>query len=473
MSQPEGHKVDSILRLLKNENSTDKKAIYLLSLSELYNTTDKIKSLMFAKEAMDYAYASKFDTLKIRCLARLAGNYLETDDLAKASKYYKMQLELERKLNDLTGQAYTNFNLSLLYNDIDDPVNSLKYLRKSSALIKQTDIKDNFLLFSIKLVTAGNWYKLNNLDSAKSYYNNQAVLKALMDNQLDGILISYHYDAAKFYLKIKDYDNCKARLNLMHSAELQYNNYELESYRLILLSQLNLILGKIVLAEKNALESVTLAKENGSKESAQLAYGIISEIKEKQLKPDSAFYYYKLSRVYEDSLKGSTIKNLLQLENIEIEEYESAILESKLNDLQKTILFLIAGVIMLGVLLGVTYLFFKRQQKLKRTIELKNKEIIKQNLKLIAQTGEMISLIDKMEHLLKERSLQLNNYAFYLSQRLRAPIARIVGLGKLGKTSIEPTEKLYITTKICEVTEQLDAMSKEGQRLLDNDQPLT
>ncbi|MFM7856788.1 MAG: hypothetical protein ACKO96_33890 [Flammeovirgaceae bacterium] len=93
---------------------------------------------------------------------------------------------------------------------------------------------------------------------------------------------------------------------------------------------------------------------------------------------------------------------------------------------------------------------------------------MEQNIKLLDQTTEISTLINNLELILKEKSAQLNNYGFYLSQRLRAPISRIVSLGKLGKMKREASERNYISSKICEVAEELDAMSKEGQRLLDD-----
>ncbi len=459
------YKIDSLLVLAKSEKDTDKLSHYFFTISKDYKDFNKTISLKYAKQAYSNILNSKIDTLKLRVLRRVAIAYFETDDLASAFQFYKKALALERELNDLNGEASSIYNIALLYHACDDPINSQKYLKKASQLIKENNIRDMDLVAVTYQAIATNWYKLDKLDSAEKYY--QVSLNTISKNKLTHHLITHYYNSAELQFKKMDYVGCMKYLDLMHEAEVEHNDYWMDGYRLQLSANLNFVAGNFKLAEKNALAAIKLAKQNSYKEASELAYAVLGKVKEKSNQLDSALYYNKLSQVYRDSLKGNAVKNSLQFADTEMEEYESTLLDLKLKDQHKTLVLLAGGLIMLAILLGVAYNFLRREKSLKNNIEIKNKEINGQNLKLLTQTNEMSSLMTEMEKILKEKSSQLNNYAFYNSHRLRAPIARIVGLGKLGKMSPTPEEKLFISSKICEVTEELDAMSKEGQRLLD------
>jgi tetratricopeptide (TPR) repeat protein len=447
-----------------NETNTYKKVSHLISISKLYKSVNKIKSLEYAKKAMENSKSIKDDKLKIKAMNRLAVAYFETDDLANAFLYYKKSLVLLKELHDLMGEANTIYNIALLYHASDDPVNSQKYLKQALRLISENMSKDQDLTSGIYEAMATNWYKLNKLDSAEKYY--QAAFKVIVRHKTNYHLINHYYNTAEFFYKKGDYENCASELDLMHKAMVKNTDFGMKAYHLYLTAKLNLISGHLTLAEKNALSTMRLAKQNGYKEAVGLASGVLSEVKERINQLDSALYYGKLSQLYQDSLKGSSIKNLLQFADTEIEEYESTLLDLKLKNQQKTLILLISSVVSLTILLGVTFYFLKREKILKSNIESKSKKINQQNLKLLTQTNEMSSLMSTLEEILKEKNSQLNNYAFYNAHRLRAPIARILGLEKVRQISPTSEEKLYISNKICEVTEELEAMTQEGQKLL-------
>jgi hypothetical protein len=411
------HKIDSLLALAKHETDTDKLSYHFYLISKYYKNFNKIKSLKYAEDAYNYVDNSQYDTLKSLVLERLAIAHFETEQLANALLFYKKKITLARKLKDAEMEANTLFNIALLYHTCDDPVNSLKYLKIACRLITEKNILNEDLILGINEAMATNWYKLDKLDSAEKYY--EASLNSSSNNNLSYHLIEHYYNVAGLHLKKHDYKNCGKQLVLMHNAEVALNDYSLEAFRLYLNSELEFVSGNFKLAEKNAVAAIQLAKQNGYKEAAELAYAVLGKLKEKSNQADSALYYLKLSQLYRDSLKGGAVKNLLQFADTEMEEYQSALLDLKLKDQQKTVVLLTGGVVMLVILLGVTYHFLRREKILKRNIESKNKEIHEQNLKLLTQTNEMSSLMTTMEEILKEKSSQLNNYAFYNSHRLR------------------------------------------------------
>ncbi len=458
--------IDSILILAQRETDPNKLSYYYYTICEDYRLSYKnLESLRYAKKAYALVIDLKNDTLEHKIATRLAMVYFASEDYANSFKFFKKALALAEKLNDVKAQAISIFNIANLYGEIDDPINSQKYLVSALGLMKEKNIIHNVLTMAINQAMGNSWVKMNEFDSAKKYH--QISLSIILKNKLTNQLPTQYLNLATLHLKMGDYKNCAKYLELMHEEEVKDNDFSKEALHLVYSANLSHISGDYKLAEKKARFAIQLATKNGNRGAIELASELLSKIKEKSNQTDSALYYLKLSQLYRDSLKGSTIKNLLQFSDTEMEEHESTVLDLKLKDQRKTMALLTGGVVMLAILLGVTYNFLRREKILKSSIESKNKEINEQNLKLLTQTNEMSSLMSEMEKILKEKSSQLNNYAFYNSHRLRAPIARIVGLGKLGKMTPTPEEKLFISSKICEVTEELDAMSKEGQRLLD------
>ncbi|MFM7852227.1 MAG: hypothetical protein ACKO96_10010 [Flammeovirgaceae bacterium] len=440
-------------------------AYYFYLISKEHKGFNSLKALKYAKEAFSQLSTSHQDTLKRLVYRRLAIAYFETDNLASAFQFYKKELALERQLNNVEAEANTLYNIGLLYHSIDNPINSQKYLKKSLLLTTGNNIADNDLIMSINEAMATNWYKLNKFDSAEKYY--QISLSNIIKHKLSNGLIPHYYNVAVLFFKKQDYKNCAEQLALMHKAELEQDNYWMEAFHLYLSSELDLVSGNFKLAEKNALGAIKLAKQNGYKEAIELTSGVLAKVKEKSNQFDSALYYGTLSKVYRDSLKGGAVKNLLQFADTEMEEYESSRLDLQLQSQRKKLILLIGGSVLIFILVALTFGFLKKEKQLKVKIEIKNREISEQNLKLLIQTTELESVMRTMEEVVKEKNLQLNSYAFYNSHRLRAPIARILGLGKLKQISPSSEEKAYISAKICELTEELEVMQKEGERLID------
>jgi tetratricopeptide (TPR) repeat protein len=465
--QPTQHKIDSILSLLKIEKNTDKRVIQLLALSKLHYYTDINKAIHTAEDAMKNVTKSENDSLKIEVLKYLAWVYLGAQDYAKASKYDRLLMKVGKEHKSREAEEYAVFNLGLLYYHIGDFATSTKYLKQARYLIQKNITRHTKLLPSIKFQLAINSIGLNLLDSAKKYFIDKKVLEGFKGNEPQVAETAFHYCAADLYLELNNYDSCAYHIKLMQLAAIKWNFNALENKMLHLKAKLDYTLGKTSQAEKFALKSITISKKKHDQESIQSTSELLSQIKEKLHHYDSAFYYHTLSSIYEDSVQGPKIRNLLQLQDAEMEERELEITELKLKDQQKALTILLAGILVMVVILAIIYFFLKRTKILIRQVELQNGVITEQNLKLLDQANEMNTLINNLEQILKEKSVQLNNYGFYVSQRLRAPINRIVSLGKLGKMKPEPAEKHYISNKICEVTEELDAMSKEGQRLLD------
>jgi ligand-binding sensor domain-containing protein/signal transduction histidine kinase len=95
-----------------------------------------------------------------------------------------------------------------------------------------------------------------------------------------------------------------------------------------------------------------------------------------------------------------------------------------------------------------------------RTIEQKNREIILQNENLELE-------VEKRTKELLEHNHQLEQFAFISAHNLRAPVARILGLGQVLKLPQRPEEEKMILEKLLLTTQELDRVVKDLNLILD------
>ena len=96
----------------------------------------------------------------------------------------------------------------------------------------------------------------------------------------------------------------------------------------------------------------------------------------------------------------------------------------------------------------------------RKTIERKNIEIVQQNETLEAE-------VEKRTKELVSQNIQLQQFAFITAHNLRAPVARILGLGQLLKYPVNELEEKSIQERIINNTVELDEVVKDLNKILD------
>lgn len=101
-------------------------------------------------------------------------------------------------------------------------------------------------------------------------------------------------------------------------------------------------------------------------------------------------------------------------------------------------------------------------QEVQQQIKIKNEEIQQQNQVLEEEVIERTQELSETNEELAEYNRQLEQYSFVTAHNLRAPVARILGLGNLMEMNdITYEEKVYIADKIVQNTKQLDSIIKD------------
>jgi signal transduction histidine kinase len=104
----------------------------------------------------------------------------------------------------------------------------------------------------------------------------------------------------------------------------------------------------------------------------------------------------------------------------------------------------------------------QKMQEIQNQVQQKNVEIQQQNQILEEEVIERTQELSETNQELAEYNRQLEQYSFVTAHNLRAPVARILGLGNLLEmNTISHEEKIYIAEKMVENTKQLDSIIKD------------
>jgi signal transduction histidine kinase len=103
----------------------------------------------------------------------------------------------------------------------------------------------------------------------------------------------------------------------------------------------------------------------------------------------------------------------------------------------------------------------KQLQEARAVIEKQNEEIIAMNLHLKQQVDNRTLQVQEVNQELVEQNTQLEQFAFIAAHNLRAPLARILGLTNLIKTSSAEEDKNHAFDKLVESTRDLDHVIKD------------
>ena len=102
-----------------------------------------------------------------------------------------------------------------------------------------------------------------------------------------------------------------------------------------------------------------------------------------------------------------------------------------------------------------------------KKLEEASKIIERKNLEIILHNETLEEEVEKRTKELLEHNHQLEQFAFISAHNLRAPVARILGLGEIIKLTNDPQEKQMILDKLVFTTQELDTVVKDLTKILD------
>lgn len=371
------HYIDSLKNEFQKSTTDTARSLLLSKISFAYHNISTTKGLSIGKQAYDLAIKENFSTGQANALNALATNYNVQSDYPNSIECYLKALRIYEHKKDTFGITTILSNLSISYLNRDNFSKAEEVLQRSLAL--SLILKDQEKIATNYTNLANIKYKQKKFENAVSiFYKVARISRELKDEE--GVAIAYNNIGA-----------CYSELNKPELALLYFDSSyvmfkKLENYRgagVSLFGKAEHLskyldsaqqLGQTKLELASSAESLFLQAENylqrtQSIESLASINEELSNLAEKMNDPAKALKFYKMAKIYRDSVfneksaeKVTSLQMQYELEVAETEAKYKA--ELALAEENRKYYMQVAGVIafVLGI---VSLLLYLRKRKIK------------------------------------------------------------------------------------------------------------
>lgn len=444
-------------------------------------------------------------------LHALLSNYVQ------AIGYYEESLEISVQLGDTLGIARTMNNMGEAFQEIGDYNRALNYLIRCSELEKKMGL-ENEKTESLKNI-GHVLIDLNQYQSAMDYFqkaltidsslnrvlrvaqtyrdigrthqflNNQAEALKYLEMSLDRLRkFGYLPSTAEVLLNIGDlyvtqqqhkkaFENYNEALHIFSGVGNRLGSVKAKNK----VADIHLHLENYPYALEMAHASLTQAMSSGFKREIVLATNVLYQAYDQLGDHKKAYKYRSMNAQYSDSLYGefrtnmlTTFENRYKLDQIHKEnivlahqnELNQAQLDKAKLQIQKKNILLIGGsvsLILLTFLTISTLRFTKERKKSFALLRKKNKEIIQIN-------EELEERVKKRTKKIKSQNKRLQEYAFFNSHLVRAPLANILGYTQYLSDNNNDQDWKELNQNIFHSAKELDQVVRSIGEILDDEE---
>jgi signal transduction histidine kinase len=438
------------------------------------------------------------------CYGNIGVIYRNQGSYGKALQFQLKSLALREQINDSAGIATTYNNIGLIYKEQGNHEKSLEYLIKSLAIQRRIGDRSGIARACNNI---GSIYQLlKQYDKSIEYQieaislqekiNDQRGLTLSYGNLADSYVLSNNPQLALPYLErglaiAKQIASADRVASLQTSFARYYNHIK-----------------KPQLAFEYSGEAAKLMSMGGNVEVYRDAIFEKYKAAEALHHSDEALNDYKLFITLNDSVqsqagnkKALALEYAFKEEKIKIEQEKKELQHLAEREHQKRITNTFGGIAITLVIISMLIIRTNRKiraqqqqlEKQSRELALQNEQLIQtkeeisaQHDALAAQNAELTEARQIIEHQhhaiqlknetleeeveertreLMEYNEQLEEFAFITAHNLRAPVARILGLGQLLKHS-KPDEALSICEKMVYTTTEIDQVVRDLNMIL-------
>lgn len=441
----------------------------LNELAEWHYNRDIRKSLDYGQEALELAQEEDFkqgiqNAYKIlRRIHRRLGNY------NVAVEYTLKNLPIAEQLRDTAEllDAYTT--LGNIHSAMGNYVESQQYLKQARIIGEKINAPT---LANILNYIGRGYGKSGQYDSAIFY------IKAAMQRELDfpqpGYGLSYIYNnLAEVYIELGKYEEAIHFYDLSAGLEEERKSPLGKTFTLSGLARVYQRKKEYDKAIALALQSIEISTQNLYRDKAREAYGILYEIYQDKGDFEKALLYYKQFNIYKDSIFSED--RMQYIENLKInyeteriqQENELLKKDTELKDAQikQQYSYAIAfGVILLFVFTAgfMMYLNNRQRRRTNTLLHQYNQDLESQVQK---RTNELLSANTE----LVKQNAQLEQFGYITAHNLRAPVARILGLGNIvgNEAYFSLPRDQEILDKLLASAHELDTIIHDLNAILD------
>ncbi|HLP63572.1 tetratricopeptide repeat protein [Flavobacterium sp.] len=348
------------------------------------SNSDFEKALQFYNKALNSTSDKK---LLCKIYKEMGVLYTYQNDYTKALDYDFKSLKLYESLDDNKGVAAVLSNIGIVYFDLKNNSKAIEYYKKALAINQKINNKGNM---AVNLGNIGHVYnEMNNYEKAIENYKNAVKYNEEIGNKSSVALfvgaISNAYFKKKDYEKAIYYSNQSALLsNDCGDKQIIAFNASLSGdiYLQIAKSKNNdaVLLNK---AASNFKTAIAIHSEMESLRELHFDYDLLSQTEELLGNHKQALDHYKTSVKFKDSVFNSdnreTIKNIEDKRTIDLRNKEIQLNKIKLENKEKQKWFLIAGLAFLGIIGGLLFYQSRKRKQTNQKLQLLNSELDEAN----------------------------------------------------------------------------------------------
>jgi tetratricopeptide (TPR) repeat protein len=494
--------VDSLKKELAKHPQPDTIRVAVLNNLAFENHyTNPDATLRYAEEARELSLKLNFPK-GVALSYRQTGLALwSTANFSDALDYFLRASKIADSLHLRQVQADLMGNIGLVYNGLGNYNQALTFFESSARMQRELKNKGRE---AIMLNNMGDsYFHMKDYDGAMKKYRESLVLGATVHYLTD----INHRNIGNVFEATGNLDSALAHYKLSFTLSADLHGRQMVNVRNAIAS-VQLKKGNYKEAETNVIEAIKIAAVGKYRAQLRDSYALLSDIERAQGRLALSLDHYKKSIAYRDSVQNLTetsriasirLEYEIQKKQMEISRLKTDTeLQEKDLSLKNTLLYLsIASVVLLAFFI---YFMVKTNQLLKT----RNAEISEQQTELLALNDElsargeevsaqrdalfkknaqveqmnrrMAEINENLEQLVRQRTTvleeqnkRLSDYAFFNAHKLRAPLARVMGLVNLLMAKINTDERPVILNHLKNSSEELDSVVRGISNILQDD----
>ncbi|MCR9015028.1 tetratricopeptide repeat protein [Aquiflexum gelatinilyticum] len=414
-------KLDSLQLALKHAGSDTAKFNTLMQLSNLYNGTDYLKALEFAREAKEFAIEKKLKKKELLAETTIGNVAISQGNYKIAATHYFNVLKAYEEIQDTSGIISLNNNLGAAYDRMGEFDKALASFFKAQEYLNASNNGENKKLVLPSIYNnIGNIYQTKgDPNSALTYYE-KALDLALQVPKLKAQGIAYNNIGKLYFNELNQPEKALEYLTKGLAFREEIGDLGEVARSLVILSNFHFQQKEFAKGKQYAQRALEIGEKIGSLDIQSSAFGRLSEIAEANGDFQAALVAFRKSKEFNDSIinqQASREITRLQLQ-YDFEKEEKIRSEEASQTRFKYLLTITA--LSVGLILAVLITFIIRskarqtemkQKNLALDVEIKNKELTT-NVMYLIRKNELINNVAERLLKLQRRVLPENQKVF-------------------------------------------------------------
>lgn len=489
--------------LIKHPQLDTARVSLLVQLANAEMFDHPTKSATYAVQAFEISQKINYAEGVALSYQMLGNSFRAQANQSDALHYFLKAMQIADSIHSEQVRADLLGNIGMVYSDMGDYSSAMTNYKQS--LSQQIKLKNNLREVIILINMGIGYYRMKKADSALFCYNQSITkLQSLKNTHLIRDLLNIHI--GDVYSALGKYDEAIVLFRKAKSSSDTTRHHRNMIHARQSIAKVLMAKNQFAAAEKELLECVQLANAVHLNTYSRDAYDLLYQCAERQGHSTQSFDYFKKYNNYKDSIENMSEESRIVSMRLEYEMQKKKLeidvlkkeTEIQTEELKIKNILLYFSITLL-LLLTVFIYYVVKNNKL---LQARNQEISRQQAELltlneeitaqgeevmaqrdalfeknqqIEQVNQQMALINEnLEKLVKQRTQaleeqnkKLSDYAFFNAHKLRAPLARVLGLINLLMSGNNINEQPEILRYLKLSSEELDSIVRSVGTILD------